>query len=97
MPSKSKEELAEEYALKSGYRQTYDRCRLAEGFEAGYAAGLESDEVKGLANVIGAVIERYETKNSPQASNLLKGCTYGTYLILRLALQAFRSKIGGGK
>lgn len=34
----SKEDLAEEFALKSGYNATFDRMRLYEGFIAGWNA-----------------------------------------------------------
>lgn len=84
MTSKSKEELAEAYVYNH-QKRVDGRMVKEECFLAGYAAGLESPEVRSLLEVI------------ELAMNAGLMGTGNIYFDAKEALQSFQSKIGGGK
>lgn len=104
MPSKSKEELAEEYGLtvcranNIAPSEIHHRDIAIKAFLAGYAAGLESDEAVALKHLMHLSMHHLcsaheHIKNSGDDASELKTFIVG----LDEALQAFQSKYGGAK
>lgn len=96
MPSKSKEELAADYIEKeypNHGRIEFGLVDMISAHVAGYAAGLESPEVKGLVSAAKDCDEWFEDHYDYQDGEGMSS----PHSELVEALQAFQSKIGGAK
>lgn len=92
MPSKSKEELAEEWMENEGLigKISYQQD-VSNGFLAGYAAGLESPGLKEIIEMLPEIAERLETygRNSHMGSPSEK-----VWIKFDKAYKAFQSENG---
>jgi hypothetical protein len=75
------------------------RDYVAEAYEAGAHAALQSRLVRGLEEAVSSMVKRHDEalERNPIASPIARGMTAGVYHVLSEALERFRRVVGEGE